>query len=505
MEKGYFDSLTEILKGGFFVFFGSIFNRISQLITNILLTRALSIEEFGLFNLCISIFFPLRRLSTFGMRMSVPRFFSMARTKEDVKEMNQIIWISFTLTLLLSLVFVSALYIFSSQLSDVFSSPVLNKLLKIMAFSLLFYAFIDIFSSILRGNFDIKFGVLVLDIIPRAALLIGFAITFVIFPSLLKFSITYVISLAIAFMLGLFIFFKKIHSFLKKPDIDVKYLKKFLIFSLPLAFSILLESLRGRVSIYLVGILLNPEAVGLYAVALNFSLLLLLIVNSLGPAYIPFLSRHYASGETEVIKVIFPIVAKWMLIFTYVLFLVMFFFAPYIIWILFGKQYIYSANLFKIMSISIIFSLLFGQTSTIILVFGKPNYLLLFNLMFTILIILFDLILIPKFELTGAAIAFSIAYFFRSLLPAWYIYKKWGIHSISANLIKFALIATLAPILVLYLGKTLLIKEIFLDSLVTGITLVVISYFIFKTITKDEKKLILGLLVPISSKRKYMI
>ncbi len=232
-------------------------------------------------------------------------------------------------------------------------------------------------------------------------------------------------------------------------SLNKNILKNFFSFGSKIYFSNIVGLLHYRIDIFLLNIYLNPAAVGLYSVAVVLSERVWIISQSVSVVIFPKISSETDKNE---LKRFTPIVCRNVLFITSVLAIFLFIFSHWLIILIFSIEFLEAVIPFQILIIgSIAFSA--GRIiSSDLAGRGKPiidNYIGLFS---TVLNIIFNIILIPKIGIVGAAWASSITYIFGSLLEL-FAYSK-----ISGNRLKDILFIKKTDIR-LYKDLIIMLKE----------------------------------------------
>lgn len=179
------------------------------------------------------------------------------------------------------------------------------------------------------------------------------------------------------------------------------YIKKITSFGAKIHPTNLISIIEQRIDIILVGLMIGPSAAGLYSLATAFAEAGLIIPNSLSLLIIP---KTANAGKTPG-KII-----KFSLFFTIIYAIIVFLSCQFLIEKFFGQIFFESITPTKILAIGVIF---FGIRKTLIhLAFGKNSTKKPLIIMLISLIVNFTLniFLIPKLQITGAALSSLITY-----------------------------------------------------------------------------------------------
>ena len=186
------------------------------------------------------------------------------------------------------------------------------------------------------------------------------------------------------------------------------------------------SSLRGIASIFqttflwvdtlLVGALVSAQAAGIYTTSSRLvrlgSLVLLAIVQAVGPQISEFLSRHERGRAEHVYRVS----TWWLMALTWPVYLTMALFAPVFLRI-FGHHFSSGAEVVATMSAAMLLSTAMGAVDMVLLMGGRSGWNLINSVVSLATNITLNLLLIPHLGIEGAAIAWAASVALNNLLP----------------------------------------------------------------------------------------
>ena len=186
------------------------------------------------------------------------------------------------------------------------------------------------------------------------------------------------------------------------------------------------SSLRGIASIFqttflwvdtlLVGALVSAQAAGIYTTSSRLvrlgSLVLLAIVQAVGPQISEYLSRHERGRAEHVYRVS----TWWLMALTWPAYLTMALFAPVFLRI-FGHHFSSGAEVVATMSAAMLLSTAMGAVDMVLLMGGRSGWNLINSVVSLATNITLNLLLIPHLGIEGAAIAWAASVALNNLLP----------------------------------------------------------------------------------------
>jgi O-antigen/teichoic acid export membrane protein len=253
-------------------------------------------------------------------------------------------------------------------------------------------------------------------------------------------------------------------------------------YSWPLLFSSLITTIFYWIDSFLLGYFMGAVNVGLYNAATPLVGLMAFIPAMFSQLFFPMITREFSMKNNRVIKELSKQVGKWILILNLPLFFIMFLFPTTLIRILFGEQYIFASSVLQILAVGgFISSLVFLSTDLISMV-GKSKIILINIICASILNILLNIILIPKFGLNGAAISTSITTILLSI--SLFIEVKYYVRLIPLRkkIFKIFAISLIPLLLVIFIKKY--IATNFLTLILLG-SFFLLSYIFLLLITKS--------------------
>jgi O-antigen/teichoic acid export membrane protein len=134
------------------------------------------------------------------------------------------------------------------------------------------------------------------------------------------------------------------------------------------------------------------------------------------PLYLPSASRLFAKGDMVGINHLFWETSLWMSVLAFPIFLTTACFARPLTIFLYGARYASSAPILAILSLAYFINVIFAFNGVTLKVLGKIRLMVILNIVTPIIIVLFNLLLIPRYGAVGAAVATSAGMITQNLL-----------------------------------------------------------------------------------------
>ncbi len=480
------------------VYILTIITGIISYLVRIVFAHNLSVYDYGLFYAVYSFIFFFVPFRDLGLTESMLFYVNKFLVKKDYKRVKETVLISLIPQLILGVFFALIFIALSSYLSiHYFKTTAAREVIIILS---IFFGFqtlqptvLNIFNALHKftikkiGQFLSMFFILLIAIF-----------LFKTNSSAMVPALSYTLSSVLVILIMSSLAFKQFpFLFKEKTIIERDLTKKIFNYAIPILFSTGGILILAYSDVLLLTFFKGVESVGYYNIALPCLTALLLAITPLSDILFPIISRYYHSKNNKKISSLLGLIYNNILTLTMPLAFMFFAFAKQIIIILFGSKYVPATNALRIFSLFFIFMALRTINFSIIAGVGKPkerSIILYYGAGFNIIA---DLLLIPKFGISGAAFATGLGYALMAYLTFRLINK---FYKAKINLF-LQLKVTSASLL--FLGLIYLLKGlIYLPALLkSGIILLISSLFYitllfaFNIINKDKIKYLKSLML----------
>lgn len=482
MPKTSEDSLQNILKGSTIVFFGIVFSMILNFLIRITLVRFTTQDQYGIYTLAITVTGMITGLAMLGMDEGSSRYIAYFLGKSDESRVMKTIYTSVKIVLLSGVSFTILSFLFSDTISiNLFHSPGMAGILKIVLLTIPFAVMIGIMTSIMRG-FNLPMVKVLFNDILRPLLYLAFLALIFLFNMQYN-MIIYAYLFSFALTLGVFVFY--IYRLYSKKyslpgHVDNSVTRDLLQFSIPLLSVNMLLMMMSQATTLILGFYKTPDIVGEFDITLMMASLMLVIVNSIGYIYTPIVSRLFGKENIDELKRSYITTTKWGYLCTLPLFFMFLLFPQAIIDLLFGARYESIVLVLPIMVLGYVINPLTGPNYHTLISIGKTKYIIQSFLVNAILNLTFSLILIPPLGILGAAISVTLSAGIANVLLSMRLYQVLKIHPltrsyISSICVSFGLIA-MTYFTIKYLGipSSLLISIVCLAAFIIAYLVIMI-------------------------------
>jgi O-antigen/teichoic acid export membrane protein len=208
--------------------------------------------------------------------------------------------------------------------------------------------------------------------------------------------------------------------------------REFWRFSFVRALASVAQILVRWLDVLLVGALVSARAAGIYVVVSRFVLVGALtqraIIRVLGPRF----STLFAVNDHRGAQILYQTSTAWLVSLSFPFYLLVTAFASVVV-LMFGREFEPGATPLAILSLAMLVNIATGPATTILLMSGKASWNLANSYGSLALNAGLNVVLIPAFGITGAAVAWSMSILFQNLLPTWQIFRAFRLHPLGAG------------------------------------------------------------------------
>ena len=424
-KTSFEQEISKIAKNAGYGGIGILISNIIAYFSSAIVTRVIGADLYGIFLLANSALSIVSLFAVLGLNNGVLRYVSMYSGKNDLSRIKGSIIYCARVTLVASLLIGTVVFWLAPLLSkEIFHKPTLTIALKILIAGLPFSAITGIYLASLQGLQLIKLKVFVGTVFQPLSRLAFLVVLFLFGFKLLGVLWATVLSSMVTFVLAFYCLRKNCHC-LSGKIAAIFERQQIINFSAPLFFESFLNTIIGTIDILMLGYFVSSSSVGIYGIALRLSFIIALPLTAFNMIFAPIISNLYVRNEKEILGKLFKTVTKWIFTLSFAVFLVIVLFAKPILSI-FGQDFVIGAFAVLILSFGRLIDAGVGSNGYMLMMTGRPKINLLNSAILCVLTIAMNLLLIPKYEIVGAAIgtAFSVAVInIMRLLEVYYFEK----------------------------------------------------------------------------------
>jgi len=400
------------VRGAATVFIISILAAFLGYVVRFLLARNLTVEEFGLFYAAFAFLGLFGIFKSFGFDKALIKFipeFEHEGKNQLIK--SSIIYVSAILLITNSIIII-AVYLLSNFLAvHFFNNSLASSVLRLMAIAFFIDSFVQILKFSFQGFRKMTYfsGIdLIRMLIILGIILIGLELNYGIKSAIYAYIITPIVLIMIfSPILVKWVFpdfFKSKFTLEKKL---LKRISKYSIFVLSISIG---GFILGYTDIIILTYFSGLTAVALYSIALPTVRVLIYFARGITGIFIPLTADLWVKGKKELLKSGVEELYKYSIIILVPAVIILFSFADLIINILFGKNYVAAATPMRILSIGMIFHIIYSINVDFFAGIGHPEIFSKIIYSAAIFNLIGNLILIPIMGINGAAITTVASY-----------------------------------------------------------------------------------------------
>ena len=206
---------------------------------------------------------------------------------------------------------------------------------------------------------------------------------------------------------------------------------------------------------FMIGIFKTLEDVGFYNAAVPIALLLVLPLDIFRQLFFPLVTKEYSKGNIEEVRQLSKQIGKWVFIITAPFFILFLIFPEVFINFFFGEEYTVAKNALRFLSISALFSAIFGISEDLISIKGKSKIILLDMVFAAGINIVLNFIFVPLYGISGAGFATMLSLIIFNIILILQAHKYFLVIPIKRKILKISLILILSTVVLLIIKPSI--------------------------------------------------
>ena len=432
------DTLQSLVGSAVLIAIGTFLGNGLALLAEILIARSLNPMLYGKISLAYTIISVLGSILVFGTGEGITR---LSSSKDDMSDKLEIIRSGLFIVVVASILGAIVTYQLRNFVSNVLSQPSLARIITYFIPYLLLYPISVFVLSLLRSFEKTTHMVLSRDFVSRIT---SIGVLFVMLNVGLSEAgpIIYWTSFPVFIIISVFILnfsYIKFKFFTVPSKSNIKSLWSF---SWPLAAGSIIFLALSRIDIIMIGYFLPAREVGIYRAIQPLQKAATIVLSSFSFLFLPIATNHFEDGEFNKLERIFRSVTKWSVLITLPLIFVFTISASSVVNLLFGTQYASAATPLAILSGGLFIRTIVGPNGDMVKAINMPRVELYSSLLGLLSNIILNVLLIPEFGISGAAVATVGGYTVYNITELYIIYESTGITPISTSVIKPIVLGT---------------------------------------------------------------
>ncbi len=387
--------------------------------TKVILARKLGAAEYGLFSAVFTfvIFFLFFR--DLGFPQAIIRYTAQFNATKEYGKIKSVLLTAFSVQMLASVIFGIVFYTLADFLAlHYFKDPAAALFLKLFIIYIFGSVFFIISKDTLLGlqkTFLFSLG----ELLKNGTVLL--LIIFFFWKGYTAVAPVYAYAL-VCWLLFLFYFPFLLRSFpfyRHKTEDFSAVSKQVSWFALPVFATAVGSKIIGYIDTLMLTYFRTLEEVGIYNAVLPSALLFLYFGTAIGSVLLPLASELWAKNDRRRLHAGIQLLYKYLFAAVIPIIAVAFAFSSFFLEIFFGKEYVAGALAMQILMVGVLFFMLAGINHNIFSAAGRPGMVTKIIFLGAMVNVVLNLLLIPPFGITGAAIATAASYLLAFILSVW--------------------------------------------------------------------------------------
>jgi O-antigen/teichoic acid export membrane protein len=456
-ERQARDDTATLARGGLLNLVGAIGTGLLTFALVTVLTRGLGAASYGAFVSAMGLFTILSNTAELGADTGLVRSISRLRALDRVRDIRKTLYVALFPPLVVSTLFGLALWTWAPQLAEIFGKgegrDQIADFARWMAPLLPAAGLIRVILSGTRG-FGTMIPSVVVDKLGRPGVQVALALAILLVAGnghanhgliALAWALPFLIGTAggLWWLWGLLLKEERRDrrtNGRRRSRPTMLLAEKFWRFTAPRGLAGIFQVVVLWLNTLLVGRLDSTKAAGIFNAATRYITAGLMVGVAVQQVAGPKLSELMAQRNWDRARGVYQTTTSWLMVATWPLYLTFAIFAPTLLQ-LFGKGFSGGTGALQVLGLTMLAATAVGTVDMVLLMGGKSSWNLFNTVVALSSNIVLNLVLIPRYGGTGAAIAWSSSIIFTNLLPLGQVWKFLGMHPFGRGFPKAALAA----------------------------------------------------------------
>jgi O-antigen/teichoic acid export membrane protein len=384
--------------------------RVLGYVSQVAVARLLGAQFYGFYTLGVAVVNGVHIVSRFGMENGVVRYVAHHREHGDEARVRGTIVQALLITLAISLVLSVVMFVGAGLIADRLpkDAPEMVSVLRAFAFVLPFFVFMSMTAWATQGFQTVTYAAYIQQLIRPGLFLLFVGVCYVLGAGILGVIAAYALAMFLAGCAGLY-YLKKLFPALFDRRAQTKFETKALFgVSVPMSITQGAQYLNNWSAILILGAFAAGAPVGIFNAAARTATFLTAVRFAFSGIFSPIISGLHARQDTEEMGRLYKDVSRWIFTGAFVLFLVIVVFAPQVMSV-FGASFGQGVTALVIVAVAQLYSSSVGPAPRMLAMTGNQNFAMIATSVAAVTGVVVSLILIPRYEILGAAIGMATA------------------------------------------------------------------------------------------------
>jgi O-antigen/teichoic acid export membrane protein len=424
-----------IFKGSFGSFFIQFGNAVLGFLLGVVLARLLGAKSYGHYVYIYTLISIMAMPTQLGLPNLLVRFVAQYQAKKKWQKIKGLLKWSNWAVFILSITVIGLFYL----IHNIFFNSSSAERVATLYWGLLLLPLIALGAlrgAALRGLHYVVLGKLPDKVLRQAFLVLMLLISFYLFNKNISADFAmmlHVISALVAFAIGVFWLWQKLPAEVFKSDAEYDS-KKWISVAIPFLLTGGMFVLNNKVDILMLGWFSTSKQVGIYEVTVKGSSLVAFSLLAMNTVLAPYLSKFHAENKTKILRKLATLGVSISLVVSLPMVIIFSFFGGKILTVFFGSEFAAGYVTLVLLCFGQLINVGAGSIGLLLNMTGHEKLVFKGVSISTILNILLNLLLIPKYGMEGAAVATLSTFLIWNI-----ILVSWGIKYLKVNTSLFSM------------------------------------------------------------------
>ena len=386
--------------------------RVIGYVTQVAIARLLGAQFYGFYTAGVALINGLQILSRFGMENGVVRYVAHYREHQDASRVRGTIVMALLFPIALSVVLSAVLFFGAGFLADSGwlkeNGAMMVGVLRGFAFVLPFFVFMSMTAWATQGFQTVTYAAYIQQLIRPGLFLVFVGVCYVLGAKIFGVIAAYALAMFLAGLVGLY-YLRKLFPDLFDRRAQTTFETKALFgVSIPMSITQGAQYLNNFSAILILGVFAAGAPVGIFNAAARTATFLTAVRFAFTGIFSPIISGLHARQDTEEMGRLYKDVSRWIFTGAFALFLVIVVFGPEVMGI-FGEAFGAGVTALVIVAVAQLYSSSVGPAPRMLAMTDNQNFAMIATSVAAITGVIVSFILIPRFEVLGAAIGMATA------------------------------------------------------------------------------------------------
>ncbi len=487
------DNESKIAKGSFIMLIGTFIFRIGGFLYRFILTWLLTAADYGILGLTLPFQNFLNITASGGLPSAIAKYVAEYSALDNEQMQQQVIRTSFKIIIVMAAIGATIMYLIAEPIAiGWWHKPAALLPLQLVAVITPFSVIVGLYRGVFQGYYQMT-DILITKAFEQLGM-ICFAVIFVLIGWRVSGAVLgTVLGFLFASLSAIWLFKRDVTSKFKtgrkkisrseERDIIVMLLK----FSIPVVITGLAEVLLYDIGTLFIGAYLTSNYAGYYTNASAIARLPLIVSMSVATSALPAASEAFSLNNHELLTRYIHQSYRYVILIVLPLCVGTAVFASPILGLLFGHEYTLGTVALQILVMGMLCFAVYTISASITQGLGKPIIPMISLILGVIIQTIFSYLLVPLFNINGAALATSISTAFIMVVCIIYTHKVSGVKFRTMAFLKILAASLIMGAACMLVPKTY--WGIFV-GLVVGVIVYIFALVLVKGLQKDDLKLI---------------